>query len=94
MAKGLPFPPNAFGKDERNGRSGPDYPTPGSGFSTSEIDIGNGYNLKMYRGMWLDHISIIEIEDIEAGEVTADMHRRNQDFLSRAGFITDGTTLQ
>lgn len=94
MSKSFPFPPGAFGIDERNGRSGPDYPSPGSGFSTTQIDTGRGYELKMYRGLWLDHLSIIEIEDLEAAELSAEMHRRNQEFLSKAGFGTDGTTLQ
>lgn len=83
-----------YGRDERHGRSGPEYSTPGDGFAENSGYTGSGYNLKKFRGQMLDKLSITEILDDEAGEETARKYEEQQELLSEMGFGTDGSTLK
>lgn len=83
-----------YGRDEYRGRSGPEYSDPGDGFAENSGQEGTGYALKEFRGQFLDGLSIKEIQDLEAAEREADRQSETQEFLSRMGFINDGSTLQ
>lgn len=83
-----------YGRDDRHGRSGPDYSDPGSAFSTNTDDEGTGYELRPFRGEHLDKLSIAEILDDEAAEETVRMSESDQEFLSELGFGTDGSSLK
>lgn len=83
-----------YGRDQYRGRSGPEYSDPGDGFAENSGYTGSGYKLRKYRGQFLDNLSIKEIQDQEAAEREADRQSETQEFLSRMGFIRDGSTLQ
>lgn len=86
--------PIVYGRDEYHGRSGPENPSPGSGFATPTGAQGSGYELIEFRGMFLDKLSIEEILDDEAAEESTRQDKLDREFLSSMGFITDGTTLK
>jgi hypothetical protein len=87
------FPRIVYGRDSYRGRRGPDDPSPGSAFAAATDSLGNGYELELFRGQYLERLSIVEILDREAGEQEALEHNLDQELLSRYGFGTDGSTL-
>lgn len=94
MADSHHFPPITYGRDSYHGRSGPEYDDPGDGFAENRSYEGSGYELKLFRGVWLDHLSIQEIEDDEAAEQSVIENESDKEFLAKCGFGSDGTTLQ
>lgn len=83
-----------YGRDDYRGRSGPGYSDAGDGFADDSSYAGSGYALKEFRGQFLDGLSIKEIQDLEAAERESERQSQTQEFLSRMGFINDGSTLQ
>ena len=85
------------GRDSYRGRSGPESQSPGSGskaYDAATANPGRGFNLELFRGRWLEKLSIVEIEDIEAAELAVEEDRSDREFLSKMGFIRDGSSLQ
>lgn len=85
------------GRDSFRGRSGPENQNPGGGskpYDAATANPGRGYDLELFRGRWLEKLSIVEIEDNEASEQAVEEDRSDREFLSKMGFIKDGSTLQ
>jgi len=97
-----------YGRDDYHGRSAQEASDPHEGYDASGLSgdtaahaavdavqtAAGGYELKPFRGRFLDKLSIDEIEDIEAGEETARQDASDQEFLSEMGFGSDGSTLK
>lgn len=88
------FPPITYGRDSRHGRRGPEYSDPGPDMAPNRGYEGSGQPLKKFRGVWLDHLSVIELEDLDAVEIELEKDRQDKEFISKCGFTTDGSTLQ
>ena len=83
-----------YGRDDYRGRSGPEYTNPGAASVPNSGYAGSGYSLKKVRGQFLDNLSTKELQDIDDGLRESELQSENQAFLSRMGFIRDGSTLQ
>jgi hypothetical protein len=85
------------GRDSYRGRSGPENQNPGGGskpYDSATANPARGYDLELFRGKWLEKLSIVEIEDDEAAEQAVEEDRSDREFLSKMGFIKNGQTLQ
>ena len=91
--KSSAFNPKSYGRDERHARSGPEYTSPGDGYAPNRGYVGEGYELSLFRGQYLDKLSIQEILDNEAAEQAVREDISDRTFLAQMGFISDGTTL-
>ena len=85
-----------FGRDSYRARGGPENQSPGGGSKPYDADTANaanGYQLEKFRGVWLDKLSIVQIEDLEAADIAVIQDNDDREFRSKMGFITDGSTL-
>jgi len=85
MSKGA-VPSITFGKCPRCGHGGGDYPAPGSADATPTDLVGNGYELKKYRGQYLCPTCLIEVKDLEDADREIPKHEDTARFLAQAGF--------
>ena len=86
-----------IGRDTYRGRGGAENQSPGGGskpYDSATANPARGFQLEKFRGVWLEKLSIVEIEDNEASQRAVEEDRSDREFLSRMGFIKDGTTLQ
>lgn len=85
-----------FGRDSFRGRVGAEDENPPTGskpYDAATAIPGRGFQLELFRGRWLEKLSIIEIEDDEAADIAVEEDRSDRQFLSKMGFSRDGTTL-
>lgn len=83
------FPRVSFGKCQRCGGSGADYPASqlSSADSTSNLDTtGNGVKLELYQGKWLCPMCIKEIKANAESLRHQKKADRSETFRNKAGF--------
>ena len=79
-------PSITFGRCPRCGNSGKDNPSPGTADAPARDSVGNGWELKKYRGNYLCPICIIEVKDLEDQDIVVPKYEDTARFLAQAGF--------
>jgi hypothetical protein len=80
------IPSITFGRCQRCNNGGGDYPAPGSAGATPTDLVGNGFELKAYKGQFLCPTCLIEVKDLEDADIETPKHEATARFLAQAGF--------